>query len=143
MSEHRDPIVNLAEKRPGHLAAVILRQNRGRLAEHRRPDKQAAAAKDYVRARTFLREFRWNLTTFLALLVYIILLATLAYLTKGPAARDELILASVSAGVAIIAVAVAFRRRGQAQRLVERANLAAEARKAAVLSRTQDLEPSS
>lgn len=140
MSEHRDRVVKLAERRPAHLVEVILRQNRGRLAEHRRPDRQAAAAKDYVRARTFLREFRWNLGTFLAVLAYIILLAALAYLAKGPAAWDELVLAGVSAGVAIVAVVVAFRRKGQAQRLVERANRAAEVRKTAVLSRKQDFE---
>ena len=135
MRPSKGPLIKLAERRPGHLVEVILRQSRQQLAEQRSPYKQDAAAKEYVRARTFLQRFRLSLIMFLTSLACAILQAVLPYIVKGTMAWFEAAALGANSTVGVIVMVVAFRRKRQAERLVEQANRAAEARKLAVLSR--------
>lgn len=137
MNPRENPIVRLAERRPTDLVDVILRQSRERLAEQRSPDKQTAAAKEYVRARVFLERFRLNLVMFLVSLVCSVLQAVLTCPPAGKAEWVSIVAtgANISFGVGLMVIG--FRRKAEAEQLVGLANRAAEARSAAVLSRAQ------
>jgi hypothetical protein len=132
----KSPIVKLAERYPRHLVEVILHQNRQRLAEQRSPDRQDVAAKEYVRARTFLQRFRWGLIMFMTSLAFGILQAILPYMVKGTMAWFEAAALGANSTVGVVVMIVALGRKRKAERLVEQANRAADARKLAVLSRT-------
>lgn len=136
MSPAKRPIVKLAERYPRHLVEVILRQNRQRLAEQRSPDRQDVAAKEYVRARTFLQRFRSGLVMFLTSVACGILLAVLPYAVKGTMVWFEVAALGADITVSIIVLVVAFGGKRKAERLVEQSNRAADIRKLAVLSRT-------
>lgn len=136
MSPRKSPIVKLAERYPRYLAEVILRQNRQRLAEQLSPGRQDIAAKEYVRARTFLERFRSGLAMFLMSVTCGVLQAVLPYTVRGTMAWFEVAALGADISVGVVVLVVAFGRKRKAERLIEQANRAAHVRKLAVLSRT-------
>lgn len=132
MSEPRDPIIRLEERRPAHLVDVILRQSREHLLEQRSLDKQTAAAREYVRARLFLERFRLSFAMFLIALLCGALQIMLVYPlgTKTEWVSIAANAANLSFGGFLLIIG--FRRKAEAERIIDQANRAAEARKAAV-----------
>lgn len=133
-------LVALASAKPELIADAVLRKGDAALSEAATSKGIENSGRTYLRARTYLIEYRSYVACFAILLLYFSALYTILALTMRGSARDEKALLVIGSGVAAIHLVLSLRRKREAARVVERAQ-AARLLEASAQSMSDPTEP--